>query len=119
MSPYLGGFEGFDLTNPRGQFGGERFHLPCSNLGLGDAILHPHHSTLDILSCRRVLHQLQVHEEREGTPLGVSSKGGTPFIEGSLIQEIGRDPGDSSTGVFIAGSWSSVIVHSRGFLCAI
>jgi hypothetical protein len=38
-------FEGFENTNPRGQLGGERSHLTCSKLGLGDAILHPHHST--------------------------------------------------------------------------
>ena len=37
----VGGFEGFDLTNPRGRFGGERFHLACPKLGLGNAIL-PH-----------------------------------------------------------------------------
>jgi hypothetical protein len=83
VSRCLGGFEGFDLTNPRGQFGGERFHLPCSKLGIRDAILHPHYSTSYLLSCRRVLHQLQVQEEREGTPLGVSSNEGAPFIEGS------------------------------------
>jgi hypothetical protein len=44
VSPYLGGFEGFegfDLTNPRGRFGGERFHLACPKLSIGDAIL-PH-----------------------------------------------------------------------------
>jgi hypothetical protein len=35
----LGGFESFDLTNPRGRFDGERFHLACPKLGLGDAIL--------------------------------------------------------------------------------
>jgi hypothetical protein len=37
--PIIGGFEGFDLTNPRGRFGGERFHLACPKLGLEDAIL--------------------------------------------------------------------------------
>jgi hypothetical protein len=37
--PNIGGFKGFDLTNPRGRFGGERFHLLCPKLGLGDAIL--------------------------------------------------------------------------------
>jgi hypothetical protein len=39
--PSIGGFEGFDLTNPSGRFGGERFHLACPKLGLRDAIL-PH-----------------------------------------------------------------------------
>jgi hypothetical protein len=39
MSATLGGFEGFDLIKPRGQFGGERFHLACPKLGLRDAIL--------------------------------------------------------------------------------
>jgi hypothetical protein len=37
--PNIGGFEGFDLTNPRGRFSGERFHLACPKLGLRDAIL--------------------------------------------------------------------------------
>jgi hypothetical protein len=37
--PSLGSFECFDLTNPRGKFGGERFHLACPKLGLGDEIL--------------------------------------------------------------------------------
>jgi hypothetical protein len=87
VSPCLGGFEGFDLTNPRGQFGGERFHLSCSKLGLGDAILHPHHSTSDLLSCRRVLHQPQVQEERGRTIEGFQ-QGGAPVIEGKF------DPGD-------------------------
>jgi hypothetical protein len=49
VSPYLGGFEGFDLTNPRGRFGGERFHLACPKLGLGDAIL-PHTILVQIYS---------------------------------------------------------------------
>jgi hypothetical protein len=75
VSPCLGGFEGFDLTNLRGQFGGEKFHLFCSKLGLGDAILHPHHSTSDLLSCRRVLHQPQVHEERGRTIEGFQQRG--------------------------------------------
>jgi hypothetical protein len=39
VSPYLGGFEGFELTNPRGQFSGEIFHLACPKLGLRDEIL--------------------------------------------------------------------------------
>jgi hypothetical protein len=37
-------FEGFENTNPRGQLNGERSHLTFFKLGLGDAILHPHHS---------------------------------------------------------------------------
>jgi hypothetical protein len=67
VSPSLGGFEGFDLTNPRGRFGGERFHLACPKLGLGDAILS--HTILfpDLLSCRRILHQFHVQIERGRT----------------------------------------------------
>ena len=49
VSPYLGGFEGFDLTNPRGRFDGERFHLACSKLGLENAIL-PHTILVQIYS---------------------------------------------------------------------
>jgi hypothetical protein len=40
---------GFDLTNPRGRFVGERFHLACAKLGLGDAIL-PHTILIHIYS---------------------------------------------------------------------
>jgi hypothetical protein len=43
-------FEGFEITNPREQLSGERFHSPCSKLGLGDEILHPHHSIVSSCS---------------------------------------------------------------------
>jgi hypothetical protein len=55
--PNIGGFEGFDLTNPRGRFGGERFHLACPKLGLGDAIRSHTILVPDLLSCRRIPHQ--------------------------------------------------------------
>jgi hypothetical protein len=42
-------------------------------------------------------------EEKEGAPLGVSSKGGAPFLERDSLQVIGRAFGDSITWVFIAG----------------
>jgi hypothetical protein len=67
VSPSLGGFEGFDLTNPRGQFGGETFHLACPKLGLGDAILSHTILVLDLLCCRRILHQFHVQIERGRT----------------------------------------------------
>jgi hypothetical protein len=118
VSPYLGGFEGFDLTNPRGRFGGERFHLACPKLGLGDAIL-PHTILVQIYSVAGGFYTSHRHRKREGAPLGVSSKGGAPFIEGSSFHEIGRASGDSSTWVFIAGSWPLDLVHSGGVLCAI
>jgi hypothetical protein len=79
VSPCLGGFEGFDLTNPRGQLGGERFHLSCSKLGLGDAILS-HTILLQIHSVSGGFYISHRYTEREGAPLGVSSKGGT-FVE--------------------------------------
>jgi hypothetical protein len=34
----IGGFEGFDLTNPRGQFGGKIFHLVGPKLGVEASI---------------------------------------------------------------------------------
>ena len=83
--PNIGGFEGFDLTNPRGRFGGERFHLACPKLGLGDAILSHTILVPVLLSCRRILHQLQGKREREGAPVRVSNKRGTPSIEGGFI----------------------------------
>jgi hypothetical protein len=81
VSPYLGGFEGFDLTNPRGKFSGEIFHLACSKLGLGDAIL-PHAILLHIYSIEGEFYISHRYRRREGAPLGISSKGDTPFIEG-------------------------------------
>jgi hypothetical protein len=59
------------------------------------------------------------YRKREAAPLRISNKGGTPFIEGSSFQEIGRASGNSSTWVFIAGSWPSDLVLFGGFLCAI
>jgi hypothetical protein len=59
------------------------------------------------------------YRRREDAPLGVSSKGGTPFFEGSSFQEIGRASADSSTWVFIAGSWPLHLVHFGGVSCAI
>jgi hypothetical protein len=115
VSPYLGGFE---LANPRGQFGGERFHLACPKLGLDDGILH-----YTIL--------LQIYAMQEGSTLatgtrgerahhwGVSSKGGAPVFDESLFQEIRRASTDSSTWVFIAGSWPLDLVHFGGVSCAI
>ena len=76
MSPSLGGFEGFDITNPRGRFGGERFHLACPKLGLGDAILSHTILVPDLLSCKRILHQFHVQIERGRTSWGFPVKGG-------------------------------------------
>jgi hypothetical protein len=73
--PNIGGFEGFDLTNPRGRFGGERFHLACPKLGLGDAILSHTILVPDLLSCRRIPHQLLVQIERGRTSWGFSARG--------------------------------------------
>jgi hypothetical protein len=94
--PSLGGFEGFDLTNPRGRFGGERFHLACPKLGLEDAILF--HTIL-----------VRFYISAGGR---VSSNGGASLFEGSLFQGIGRASVDSSTRVFIAGAWPLDLVHS-------
>jgi hypothetical protein len=97
VSPCLGGFEGFELTNPRGRFSGERFHLACPNLGLGDEIL-PHTILVHIYSVKggSTLATCTTRE-REGAQLEVSSKGGTPSIERSLFEVISRGFGDSST----------------------
>jgi hypothetical protein len=65
--PGIGGFEGFDLTNPRGRFSGERLHLACPKLGLGDAIRSHTILVPDLLSCMRILHQLHVQIERGRT----------------------------------------------------
>jgi hypothetical protein len=43
------------------------------------------------------------YRKREGAPLGVSSKGGAPFIEGSSIQEIGRVLEILAPGFFLQG----------------
>jgi hypothetical protein len=73
--PNIGGFEGFDLTNPRGRFGGERFHLACPKLGLGDAIRSHTILVPDLLSCRRIPHQLLVQIERGRTSWGFPARG--------------------------------------------
>jgi hypothetical protein len=96
VSPYLGGFEGFDLTNPRGRFDAETFHLACPKLGLEDAIL-PHTILVQIYSVAGRFYTNHRHRKREGKPLGVSSKGGAPFIVGSSFQEIARAFADCST----------------------
>jgi hypothetical protein len=44
--------------------------------------------------------------------LGVSSKGGAPFLERDSLQVIGRAFGDSITWVFIAGLWTLDLIHS-------
>jgi hypothetical protein len=75
--PNIGGFEGFDLTNPRGRFGGERFHLACPKLGLGAAIRSHTILVPDLLSCRRIPHQLLVQVERGCTSWGFQQGGCT------------------------------------------
>jgi hypothetical protein len=55
---------GFDLTNPRGRFGGERLHLACPKLGLRDEILYHTILVPYLLICRRILHQFHVQIER-------------------------------------------------------
>jgi hypothetical protein len=75
--PSIGGFEGFDLPNPRGRFSGERFHLACPKLGLKDAILSHTIQVPDLLICMRILHQLQVQKERGHTSCGIPTRGGT------------------------------------------
>jgi hypothetical protein len=118
VSPYLGGFEGFDLTNPRGRFGGEIFHLACPKLGLGDAIL-PHTILVHIYSVQEGSTPATCTGRERGHHWGFPTRGGAPSIEGSLFQVIGRASRDSSTWVFIAGSWPLDLVHSGGVLCTI
>ena len=48
--------------------------------------------------------------------LGVSSKGGTPFLERDSLQVIGRVFGDSITWVLLAGSSPSFLVLSKRVL---
>jgi hypothetical protein len=62
VSPFLGGF---DLTNPRGRFDGERFHLACPKLGLGDVIL-----------CHTILVQIYVVQEGSTAATGIEREGG-------------------------------------------
>jgi hypothetical protein len=73
--PNNGGFEGFDLTIPRGQFGSERFHLSCPKIGI-EAGIHSHTILVpNILSCRRILHQFHVEIERGHTNWGFLARG--------------------------------------------
>ena len=61
--PSIGGFEGFDLTNPRGRFDGERFHLACPKLGIRDAILS-HTILVRSTSLQEVLHNHRHRKRR-------------------------------------------------------
>jgi hypothetical protein len=75
VSPSLGGFEGFDLTNPRGRFGGERFHLACPKLGLGDVILS-HTILVRSTSVQEVLHSHRHKKRRRAHHWGFPARGG-------------------------------------------
>jgi hypothetical protein len=72
--PNIGGFEGFDLTNPRGRFGGERFHLACPKLGLGDAILS-HTILVRSTSVQEVLHSHRHRKRRRAHHWGFPARG--------------------------------------------
>jgi hypothetical protein len=71
------GFEGFDLTNLGGQFGGEIFHLAGPKIGLGVAICSHTILVLDLLSCRRIPRQFLVQVERGRTSWGFQQGGHT------------------------------------------
>jgi hypothetical protein len=74
VSPSLGGFEGFDLTNPRGRFDGERFHLACPNLGLRDVILS-HTILVRSTSVQEVLHSHRHRKRRRAHHWGFPARG--------------------------------------------
>jgi hypothetical protein len=108
VSPSLGGFEGFDITNPRGRFGGERFHLSCPKIGLGDAILSHTILVPNLLSCRRILHQFHVQIERGCT----SSSCDLVKLRST---EIEREIGDSGTWVILIIARSIFLESFRVF----
>jgi hypothetical protein len=72
--PNIGGFGGFDLTNPRGRFGGERFHLACPKLGLGDAIFS-HTILVRSTSVQEVLHSHRYRKRTRAHHCGFPAKG--------------------------------------------
>jgi hypothetical protein len=84
VSPSLGGFEGFDLTNPRGRFDGERFHLACPKLGLRDAILS-HTILVRSTSVQEVLHSHRHRKRRRVHHWGSSKGGHTIFGERFVV----------------------------------
>jgi hypothetical protein len=108
VNPSLGGFEGFDITNPRGRFGGERFHLPCPKLGLEDAILSHTILVPDLLSCRRILHQFHVQIERGCTSSSCD-------LVKLISMEIEREIGDSGTWVILIIARSIFLESFRVF----
>jgi hypothetical protein len=77
----IGGFEDFDLTNPRGRFSGERFHLACPKLGLGDAILS-HTIIVWFYISAGGFYTSHRNKKEEGHTIGGFQQGGTPLIEG-------------------------------------
>jgi hypothetical protein len=74
VSPSLGGFEGFDLTNPRGRFGGEIFHLACPKIGLRDEILS-HTILVRSTSVQEFLHSHRHRKRRRVHHWGIPVRG--------------------------------------------
>ena len=112
--PSIGSFEGFDLTNPRGWFGGERFHLACPKLGLGDEICSHTILVPDLISCRRIPHQFHVQIERGRTSWGFLARGvHHPLREDSFYLRR-RYFGNSRYWVFLASVLASFLVVSGG-----
>jgi hypothetical protein len=95
--PSIGGFEGFDLTNPRGRFDGERFHLVCPKLGLGDAILSHTILVRFHISEGGFYTNHRHRKRRRPHHWGFPTRGGAPFLERDSLKVISRAFGDSIT----------------------
>ena len=78
------GFEGFDLANPRGRFGGERFHLACPKLGIGDAILS-HTILVRFYISAGGFYTSHRHRKEEGRTIGGFQQGVCTILEGRFI----------------------------------
>ena len=111
LSSWAHNFEGFDIKNPREHLRGEIFHSPCSKLGLGDEIIHPHHSTL--ITGSIIDPGGQQGRTIQGYPTGVHH-----CLRESSIQHCERALRHSSTWVLLAGPCSSVWRYFGGVTSA-
>jgi hypothetical protein len=105
VGPSLGGFEGFDLTNPRGRFGGERFHLACPKLGLGDAILSHTILVPDLLSAGGFYTSHRHRKRRRAHHWGFPARRAHHLLKEGSLQEFEGSLGDLSTWVLLARPW--------------
>jgi len=116
VSPSLGGFEGFDWTNPRGQFCGERFHLAYPKLDLRDAIISHTILVLYLLSAWGLYTSHRHRKRRRAHHWGFPARRTHHLLKEGSLQEFEGSLGDLSTWVLLAGPWPWILMPLERFL---